>query len=132
LALTLLLVPVCILVLTSSFEALDPAVERAGYDLGARPSRVFFQILLPQIVVGIMAATALVFVLNMNAYSTPLLVGGPTTPMMATLIYDMMVNQNNWPLGTAAALILLVTSLGLTALYTTYLRKRVLVWRAKE
>lgn len=131
LALGILLVPICILVLTSTLESLDPSVERAAHDLGARPTRVFYQILVPQMVPGILAATSLVFVLNMNAYATPLLVGGPGVQMMATQMYSTMVAGNNWPLGAAMAVVLVVTSLGAISIYSLFVRTQLLKWKSR-
>jgi putative spermidine/putrescine transport system permease protein len=50
----------------------------------------------------------------MNAYATPVLLGGPGFKMMAPAVYDQFVRGTNWPFGAALAFILLLTTLALT------------------
>ena len=52
----------------------------------------------------------------MNAYATPVLLGGPRLHMMAPLIYWEFASDNNWPLAAALAFILMATTLVLTTL----------------
>jgi putative spermidine/putrescine transport system permease protein len=52
----------------------------------------------------------------MNAFATPLLLGGPRFQMMAPLLYWAVSNDNNWPFAAAIAFILMGTTLGLTGL----------------
>ena len=66
--------------------------------------------------VCIAAGTILTFILGMNAYATPVLLGGPTFKMMAPAVYDQFVRGTNWPFGAALAFILLVVTLGLTVI----------------
>ena len=108
----------------------DPAAtERAALDLGARPLRVFRQIVLPQIVPGIAAGTSLVFVLCINAYATPRLVGGTQVPMLAPVVYDTISSDNNWPFGASMAALMLVVSLAVVLLYGRLLRRQFEGWR---
>src|SRR5690606_20461222 len=58
-AITSVVLPLMVLTLQASLEAVDPNTERAALDLGARPLRVFRQVVLPQIVPGIAAGTSL-------------------------------------------------------------------------
>ena len=48
-------------------------------------------------------AGILCFILSMNAYATPVLLGGPRLHMMAPLIYWEFASDNNWPLAAALA-----------------------------
>lgn len=60
-------------------------------------------------------ARQLCFILAMNAYATPYLLGGPRFQMMAPLVYWEFSTNNNWPLASAMALVMMGTTLGLTA-----------------
>ena len=42
---------------------------------------------------GILAGTILTFILAMNAYATPFLLGGPLFKMMAPLVYNQFTQQ---------------------------------------
>jgi putative spermidine/putrescine transport system permease protein len=63
---------------------------------------------------GVLAGTILTFILAMNAYATPVLLGGPRFQMMGPLVYNQFVQQNNWPFGAAIAFILMTATLVLT------------------
>ncbi len=67
----------------------------------------------PMALPGITAGTILTFILAMNAYATPVLLGGPEFKMMAPLVYGQF-QLNNWPFAAAVAFILMSTTLALT------------------
>lgn len=123
-------VPVTILVLHAAMEQVDPSTERAALSLGAGQFRSFWQVTMPQIVPGITAATSLVFVLSVNAYATPLLVGSSRIPMIAPQIYDVITAQGNLPGGAAMSVIVVVFSLLLVAIYGLVMRRVFERWRA--
>jgi putative spermidine/putrescine transport system permease protein len=131
-AITSVVLPLMVLTLQASMESVDPATELAALDLGARPLRVFRQVVLPQIVPGIMAGTSLVFVLCINAYATPRLVGGAQVPMMAPTIYDTITADNNWPFGASMAVVLLAVTLGVVVGYGMLLRRQLEGWRVER
>ena len=64
---------------------------------------------------GIAIAAVLCFILCMNAFATPLLLGGPHFQMMAPLLFWAFSSDNNWPFAAAIAFILMATTLLLTA-----------------
>src|SRR5439155_127690 len=82
-------------------EGIDPAIEDAAASLGARPLQVFRRVILPLALPGVLAGTILVFILGMNAYATPILLGGPRFQMMGPLVYGQFAGLNNWPFGAA-------------------------------
>lgn len=128
-AIASVVLPIMVLTLYASLEAVDPATERAALSLGATPLRAFRQVVLPQVIPGIIAATSLVFVLCMNSYSTPLLIGGSQVPMLAPEIYAAITNDNNWPFGASMAVLLLIASLIVVIFYGWLLRRQFEGWR---
>jgi len=106
--------PFMVLTLQSVIESIDRAVEEAAYSLGAPPATMFRRVLWPLALPGILAGTILCFILAMNAYATPFLLGGPLFKMMAPLVYNQFTQQTNWPFGGAIAFILMTVTLGLT------------------
>lgn len=128
-AISSVVVPIMVLILQASLETIDPATEQAALSLGARPLRAFFTVTLPQIIPGIIAGTSLVFVLCLNAYATPLLVGGSQVPMLAPEIYTAITTNNNWPFGAAMAAILLVLCLAVVVLSGWWARRLFEAWR---
>lgn len=108
--------PFMIITLQSVIEGIARPLEEAGLGLGASPMQVFLRILLPLMMPGVAAGTILCFILSMNAYATPLLIGGPSFQMMAPAVYEQITKANNWPFGAALAFVLMVSTLVLTVL----------------
>jgi putative spermidine/putrescine transport system permease protein len=116
--------PYMILTLQSVIEGIDPAVEEAALNLGATPTQTFFRVTLPLAMPGVLAGCVLVGILCMNAYATPVLLGGPQFKMMAPALYDQIIRANNWPFGAALAFVLMVSTLLLTVISTLALKRR--------
>src|SRR5258708_13838425 len=103
-----------VLTLQSVIEGINRNVEEAAFSLGAGPTTMFRRVLLPLSLPGILAGTILTFILGMNAYATPVLLGGPKFRMMGPLVYGQF-HLNNWPFGASPAFLLMTAPLGLTA-----------------
>jgi putative spermidine/putrescine transport system permease protein len=115
--------PFMTLTLQSVLEQIDPSLEEAAGNLGARPFTAFRRVVLPLAMPGVIAGTVLVFILCMNAYATPVLLGGPRFHMMAPQVYEQITGQSNWPFGGALAFILMATTLVLTVASTQLMQK---------
>ena len=113
---TAVVMPYMILTLQSVLEGIDFSVEEAAQNLGATFATTFRRIVLPIAAPGVAAGTMLVFILCMNAYATPVLLGGTGLTMMAPSLYDQISKASNWPFGAAMALVLIVTTLILASL----------------
>jgi putative spermidine/putrescine transport system permease protein len=116
--------PFMVLTLQSVIEGIDRNVEEAAFNLGATPLRMFSRVLLPLAMPGVLAGTILTFILAMNAYATPVLLGGPRFQMMGPLVYSQFVQQNNWPFGGAIAFILMIGTLLLTLAANMLVQRR--------
>ena len=115
--------PFMILTLQSVIEGISRNLEEAAFSLGAAPWTMFRRVLWPLALPGIAAGTILTFILAMNAYATPVLLGGPEFQMMAPLIYGQF-KLNNWPFAAAVAFLLMATTLLLTVLAGFWARQR--------
>ncbi len=124
------LLPFMILPLYASLRAIDANLLRAAASLGARPAAAFRQIILPLSLPGISAGCLLVFILALGFYITPALVGGPRDLTMAVLI-QQQIDQLNWPLGSALAVVLLAAALGTFAIFTRILQVEQTFGRAR-
>lgn len=112
--LTSVLLPFMIITLQSVIDGIEPALEEAALNLGAGPLTTFFRVVLPLAMPGVIAGTVLCFILSMNAYATPVLIGGPQFHMMAPTIYGQIAKAANWPFGSALAFVLMAATLVLT------------------
>jgi putative spermidine/putrescine transport system permease protein len=116
--------PYMVLTLQSVIEGIDARVEEAAESLGAEPSRRFLLVVLPLALPGLATGAVLVFILAMNAYATPLLLGGARFQMMAPMLFREYAVNNNWPFAAAIAFILMVTTLTLTAASSAFVQRR--------
>ena len=115
--------PYMVLTLQSVIEGINRNVEEAAFSLGAGPMTMFRRVLLPLSLPGILAGTILTFILGMNAYATPVLLGGPKFKMMGPLVYGQF-QLNNWPFGASVAFVLMTATLGLTATANILVQRR--------
>ncbi|MGE5202293.1 MAG: ABC transporter permease [Acidobacteriota bacterium] len=116
--------PFMVLTLQSVLEGIDPALEEAALGMGAPPLKAFRKVTLPLSLPGVVAGSMLCFILAMNAYATPVLLGGPRFQMMAPLVYTQISEQSNWPLGGALAFVLMTATLLLTVGANTLVQRR--------
>ncbi len=116
--------PFVVLTIQSTIETIDTRIEEAASSLGAPPGRTFWRIVFPLALPGTATAGILCFILSMNAYATPYLLGGPRFQMMAPLLYWEFSTNNNWPFASALALILMGTTLLLTAASSILIPRR--------
>ena len=116
--------PFVVLTIQSTIETIDMRIEEAADSLGAPPGRRFWRVVWPLALPGTATAGILCFILAMNAYATPYLLGGPRFAMMAPILYWEFSTNNNWPFASAQALILMSTTLVLTGCSTFLIPRR--------
>jgi spermidine/putrescine transport system permease protein len=99
--------PFMILPIYTSVEKLDGSLIEAAYDLGARPARVFAQVVLPLTQPGIAAGILLVFVPAIAMFAITTLMGGGTNPTIGEVIQNQFTKARNQPFGAALGVLLL-------------------------
>ncbi len=115
------LLPFMVLNIYVSLDGIDTNIEDAATSLGATRWQAFLQVTLPLSLPGLAAGGLLVFVLGGSSYITPLILGGPRDAMFANLVYEAIITQLNWPLGSALSLMLLIVLGALVLLYNRFL-----------
>jgi putative spermidine/putrescine transport system permease protein len=115
--------PFMVLTLQSVIEGIDRNVEEAAFSLGAPPLTMARRVLFPLALPGILAGVILTFILAMNAYATPVLLGGPKFQTMGPLVFSTFAQQNNWPFGGAVAFVLMTATLILTVASSLIIRR---------
>jgi spermidine/putrescine transport system permease protein len=115
------LLPFMVLNIYVSLDGIDTNLEDAANSLGATRWQGFLQVTLPLSLPGLAAGGLLVFVLGGSSYITPLILGGPRDAMFANLVYEAIITQLNWPLGSALSLLLLIVLGALVLLYNRFL-----------
>lgn len=99
-------------------------LEEAGMNLGASKLTVFFRIVLPLTVPGIIEAVSLTYALALSSFLFPMMLGGGRVKMMANVVYEAIYSTYNYPFAGALATILLFVSI-LTVLAMTFLQRMV-------
>ena len=113
---TYIMLPFMVLPLQGTMRSLDPNILRAASLCGASRAQVFTRIFLPLVASGVGAGVLMVFVMSLGYFVTPSLLGGTANMMLAELIAQLVQSLLNWGLAGAAAVVLLVVSLGIYAI----------------
>jgi len=97
---------------------MDKALEEAALDLGASPIRVFFDVILPQILPAIFSGIILAFAMSFDDVVISIFVTGPTVNTLPVKIYTKLKTGVTPEINALATLMLLFTILlfGLSAL----------------
>ena len=91
-----------------SLEKIDRSLLEAAADLGEGPVGRFLRVTLPLSLPGVVAAMLMIFIPTVGDYVTPTLVGGPNGIMLSNIIYAQFGKVNNWPMGAALAIAMLI------------------------
>ena len=92
-----------------SLEKIDRSLLEAATDLGDGPVARFLRVTLPLSLPGVIAAMLLIFIPTVGDYITPTLIGGPDGYMLANIIQAQFGRVNDWPMGAALAIAMMIT-----------------------
>jgi len=109
--------PFMILPLYANLSKLDIRYLEAAADLGTSPFKAFWLITVPLSKAGIIAGSMLVFIPAVGEYVIPELLGGSSTLMIGRVLWDEFFNNNDWPMASAVAVIMILLILLPMALY---------------
>jgi spermidine/putrescine transport system permease protein len=123
LTLTHIYTPFVFLPLYASLEHIPRNLIEASQDLGASPRATFFRVILPLSIPGLLAGATFAFVLTLGDFLGPMLVGGPSSIMIANIVQSLFGTAYDWPLGAAIAVCILFLTIVLLFL-TEHLEKR--------
>jgi spermidine/putrescine transport system permease protein len=123
LTLTHIYTPFVFLPLYASLEHIPRNLIEASHDLGASPRSTFFRVILPLSIPGLLAGATFAFVLTLGDFLGPMLVGGPSSIMIANIVQSLFGTAYDWPLGAAIAVCILFLTIALLFL-TERLEKR--------
>lgn len=108
-----------ILPVYASLERMDVSLIEAGKDLYHGPLRTFFTVTMPATRAGLFGGMLLVFLPALGDFVSAQLLGGPRTYMIGNLIQQQFLEGQNWPLGSAMTVAMMIA---LTVLMVIYLR----------
>lgn len=118
--------PYMVLILYTSLERLDLRLLEAAADLGANSRQTFWQITVPQVSSGIIAASALVSISSFSDYINPQLLGGPGSRTIASIVeLQFLGASSNRGFGSALSMVLILAVTIVIALLLKYGDRRV-------
>ena len=118
-----LFLPLMIISTVGVMENIDEDLMLASNSLGASRTTSFWRIMFLLSVPGLITGSVLVFCGSLTAYTTPQLLGGSDTRMLATLIYQDGLSLNDWTAASVVAIIMIVIAVIATLLIGKLARK---------
>jgi putrescine transport system permease protein len=112
--------PFMILPLYANLVKMDLRLLEAAADLGATPLQAFWRITVPLSKSGIIAGALLVFIPAVGEYVIPELLGGPDTLMIGKVLWDEFFTNNDWPLASAVAVVVILLIVVPMAFFNKY------------
>jgi putrescine transport system permease protein len=100
--------PFMILPLYATLAKMDPALLEAAADLGASPRRAFWLVTFPLSLPGVGAGALLCFIPIVGEFVIPDLLAGSNSMMIGQTLWLEFFTNKDWPVASAAALVLLV------------------------
>lgn len=113
--------PFMVLPIYASLRRFDFRLVEAANDLGARDWQVFWRVIVPMTLPGIIAGSILVFIPAIGSFVTPDMLGGTKTLMIGTLIHEKF--ERDRPLGAALSMIMMAMVLVALLIYAWGMRK---------
>ena len=112
--------PFMILPLYSNLAKMDIRLLEAAQDLGATAWVAFWKVTVPLSKAGIIAGSMLVFIPCVGEYVIPELLGGPETLMIGRVIWDEFFSNNDWPMASSVAVVMILLIIVPLALFNKY------------
>ena len=120
LGMTYCYLPFMILPLYANLSKMDMRLLEAATDLGATPFVAFWKITVPLSKAGIIAGSMLVFIPCVGEFVIPELLGGPQTLMIGRVLWDEFFSNNDWPMASSVAVVMVLLILVPLAVFSKY------------
>lgn len=105
------LLPIAVMILIPAFARLDREVERAAGTMGARPVKVFWLVIVPQVRTALIGAAVVAATLSLTDFADPTLLGQGRSDYVANQIQSVVLGLNDPYKGSALAVMLLLVVL---------------------
>ena len=117
-----ILLPMMVLPIYSSLRGIPRGLPLAAQSLGASWPAVLRHVIIPLSLPGVGAGMVLVFIISLGFFITPMLLGGPTSMMIASLIAQQATKFLDWPFASALAATLLLITITIVIVFNRFLR----------
>jgi len=116
--------PFMILPLYAVLAKIDPALLEAAADLGSSPRAAFWQVTFPLSLPGVAAGALLCFIPIVGEFVIPDLLAGSNSLMIGQTLWLEFFTNKDWPVASAAAVVLLALLLVPLAFYDRLQRRQ--------
>lgn len=103
--------PFMVLPIFNAIDRQDRALVEAAMDLGANRTSAFWTVTFPLSLPGVLAGCLLVFIPAVGEFVIPDLLGGSDTLMIGRTMWNEFFANRDWPVASAAAIVLLAALL---------------------
>lgn len=118
-----LFLPLMILSLIGVMDNISEDLNLAAGSLGASRTATFRHVVLPLSIPGLVTGSVLVFTGCLTAYTTPQLLGGTDTRVLATMIYQQAMSLGDWTQASVVAVIMIVVTIAVSTVINKVSRK---------
>ncbi len=116
--------PLAYLLMAAAMQSIDPRLEEASANAGARPRPTIRRVTLPLLLPAAAAAALLLFIQTIESFEVPLLLGGRARVAVYTtqVYFNTSRMPTDWGLSSTYSMVLLFLSLGLLYIYFQLVR----------
>ncbi len=104
-----LTLPLVIILQTFALSNIDRSLVEAAFNLGCRPFRTIYRVILPMARTGLIIAAVFCFILSFGDFVSPYYLGGSKPPTLPILIVDTVKSGQQWPRAAVVAVVMMVT-----------------------
>ena len=104
-----LTLPLVIILQTFALANIDKSLIEAAFNLGCRPFRTIYRVILPMARTGLIIAAVFCFILSFGDFVSPYYLGGSKPPTLPILIVDTVKSGQQWPRAAVVAVVMMVT-----------------------
>jgi len=115
--------PLVFMLMEATFRTIDYRVIEASYDLGARPARTFFEIVIPMVSTGIISSALFAFVISLNEFVMALFLTDRDTQTLPVLMWLSLRSAGTPRLAVASVILALAVFACLTLIMIWYVRQ---------
>ena len=118
-----LFLPQMILALIGVMDNIPDDLTLAAGNLGATKIGSFIHVIFPLSISGLVTGSVLVFTGCMTAYTTPQLLGGTDTRVLATMVYQYAMSLRDWTQASVVAVVMIVCTMAISSVFNSMSRK---------
>jgi len=118
-----LFIPLMILSLVGVLENIDKDLVAAAESLGATRFKAFMKVVFPLSIPGLIVGSVLVFTGSLTAYTTPQLLGGTKSRVLATVMYQNAMTLFDWDTAAVVATVMILVTIIVSGLINSFAKK---------